>query len=648
MDEKKQYTKRKWKGRIFGLIFAILLSGGLCMMQTQATEKPQAKARMTVTKNAEQSKITVKVTPLTKLKSSERVKIYVWTEWYGKIKAKSYMITRKNGQYKKTFSVADHGGASGTYHILAYVQKGSIDKYATQKSISIDGIQGGNVQITKVDHEAGSCQIKISDLKSVAKITKVKVKAYRKKVGEADEVWYNAQKKGNSWIVNFNTEKHDFSSTKYVFQTSVWDERGVCSVLNEVERTIKVSDKIDVVFDEAQALKTCPLVIKNVRYTNVESLQVDVWSDKNGTDDRKTYSTEYTKNGSYLANLKYANHKNTGKYHAYVYLKLKGEKRKLVKRGSFTVAPITAGKVCLEYQNGQTGSVQVRAEGIVSPAKIKSVNVEAYSLAGGKDDLVNKMAIAGENGMYKSTVSVVEHNFQTGRYQVDMKVTDTRGIVQVFSQKNLELSCSPEYKAKTAFQGIDVSRYQGAINWTQVKAAGTDFVMIQVAYRDGVSGTLAEDRYFKTNIQGALAAGVDVGVYFFSQAITEEEAREEADYAMKLVEEYKITYPICIDSEYRKNGRANSLNAAVRTNVVKAFCKEVSDRGYKAMVYASKSWFEDNLYMSYLSDYEVWLARYNTVPEYTGTFHMWQYTNKGRISGIVGDVDRDICYKRYY
>lgn len=648
MGGKRKYMKHKKKGRILGVIFALLVGMGICMLHTQAAEKTQVKARMTVSKNAEQSKITVKVTPLKKLKSSERVKIYVWTEWYGKIKAKSYIIPRKNGQYKKTFSVSEHEGASGVYHVLAYVQKGTLDKYAVQKSIGIDGIQGGSVGISKVDYEAGSCQITVSDLESVAKITKVKVKAYRKNKGEEDGVWYTAKKKGNRWIADFNTEKHDFSSGKYVFEAKVWDKRGVYSVLNGVEKTIKVSDKIAVVLDETEAQKTCPVLVKNVRYTNVESVQVDIWSDKNGADDRKTYKTEYMKNGSYVADLKYGNHKNTGKYHAYVYLKLNGEKRKLMKRTSFTVAPITAGKVCLEYQNGQTGSVQIRAEKVTTPANIKSVNVESYTVAGGKDDLVRKAAISGEDGMYKSTVSVVEHDFQTGRYQVDLKVTDSRGIVQVFSQKNLELSCSQEYKAKTTFQGIDVSRYQGGINWTQVKAAGIDFVMIQVAYRDGVYGTLAEDRYFKTNIQGALAAGLDVGVYFFSQAVTEDEAREEADYAMELVEQYKITYPICIDSEYRKNGRANSLNAAVRTNVVKAFCKEVSDRGYKAMVYASKSWFEDNLYMNYLSDYEVWLARYNSVPEYTGTFHMWQYTNKGRVSGIIGDVDRDICYKRYY
>ncbi len=646
MDEKKEYIS--YKGRILSIIFALLFSTVICMISTQAGETTQVKARMTVSKNSEQSKITVKVTPLKKIKSSEHIKIYVWTEWYGKVKAKSYLLTKKNGQYKKTFSISEHEGACGTYHILSYVQRGTVDKYIMQKSIDIDGIQGGDVGITKVDHEAGSCQIKVSNLESVTSITKVKVKAYRKNKKEEDEVWYTAKKKGESWIADFNTEKHGFSSGKYVFEAKAWDKRGVSVELKPIEKNIRVSNKITLLFDETKAEKTCPILVKNVRYTDVENIQLDIWSDKNGADDRKTYKTEYLKNGSYTTDLKYGSHKNTGKYHAYVYLKSYGEKRKLIKRTTFIVAPITAGKVCLEYQNGQTGSVQIRAEKVFSPAKIKSANVEAYTVAGGKDDLVRKKAISGDEGMYKSTVSVVEHDFQTGRYQVDLKITDTRGIVQVFSQKNLELSCSQEYKAKNVFQGIDVSRYQGNINWTQVKAAGIDFAMIQVAYRDGVYGTLAEDKCFKNNIQGALAAGIDVGVYFFSQAITEDEAKEEADYAMKLVEQYKITYPICIDSEYRKNGRANSLNAAVRTNVVKAFCQEVSEHGYRAMVYASKSWFEDNLYMNYLSDYEVWLARYHTVPEYTGTFHMWQHTNKGRVSGIMGDVDRDICYKRYY
>lgn len=634
--------------KILLLSVAFLMGISMCVLPGNAAAKNPVQARMTVSKNPQQTKITVKVKFLKKLKSTEHLKLYVWTEWYGKIKAKSYIVRPKNGQYTKTFSIAEHGNASGNYHVMAYVQRGSIDRFVTQKAVCIDGIQSGSVRISNVDNEAGSCQIKVYDVKSVAEITKVKIRAYRKKLGEQDEVWYTAKKKGEQWVLDFDTQEHDFASGKYVFEAKVWDERGVSQMLKGVEKTIKVSDKIGVVFDESEAEKTCPLTVKNVRYTDVENVQVDIWSEKNGADDRKTYKMKYQKNGSYVTNLKYANHKNTGKYNAYIYVKYNGEKRKLVKRTSFTVAPIVAGRINFEYQNGQTGSVQIKAEQVKSPTKITEVNVESHCLAGGRNDLVSKRAIAGENGMYKSNISVVEHNFQTGRYQVDVKVTDERGIVQIFSKKNLDLSFSQDYRNKTSFQGIDVSRYQGGINWSQVKAAGIDYAMIQVAYRDGTSGMLMEDRYFRTNIQGALAAGLEVGVYFFSQAITEEEAKQEADYAMKLVEPYKITYPICIDSEYRKNGRANSLNAAVRTNVVKAFCKEVSDAGYKGMVYASKSWFEDNLYMSYLSDYEVWLARYYVVPEYTGTFHMWQYTNKGRVAGISTDVDRDICYKRYY
>ena len=117
MDEKKEYIS--YKGRILSIIFALLFSTVICMISTQAGETTQVKARMTVSKNSEQSKITVKVTPLKKIKSSEHIKIYVWTEWYGKVKAKSYLLTKKNGQYKKTFSISEHEGACGTYHILS-------------------------------------------------------------------------------------------------------------------------------------------------------------------------------------------------------------------------------------------------------------------------------------------------------------------------------------------------------------------------------------------------------------------------------------------------------------------------------------------------------------------------------------------------
>ena len=193
-------------------------------------------------------------------------------------------------------------------------------------------------------------------------------------------------------------------------------------------------------------------------------------------------------------------------------------------------------------------------------------------------------------------------------------------------------------------KGIDVSKWQADIDWKAVAGAGIDFAIIRVGYRGSETGVLVEDPYFKANIAGATKAGVKVGVYFFTQAINEAEAVEEASMAMELVKGYRLDYPIYIDTEW-SGGRADNLNKTNRTKIVKAFCKTVQNGGYKAGVYASKYWYLDNLHVDELKDYTIWVAQYNTECTYTGKYDMWQYTDKGRVPGIKGNVDLNICYK---
>jgi GH25 family lysozyme M1 (1,4-beta-N-acetylmuramidase)/uncharacterized protein YjdB len=194
--------------------------------------------------------------------------------------------------------------------------------------------------------------------------------------------------------------------------------------------------------------------------------------------------------------------------------------------------------------------------------------------------------------------------------------------------------------------GIDVSRHNGTIDWNAVKASGVDFVIIRCGYRGSSTGALIEDQNFKTNIKGATAAGLKVGVYVFSQAINEVEAVKEASLAVSLVKGYNLTYPIFIDTE-SSGGRADQIDKATRTAVVNAFCQTVIAGGYKAGVYASKSWYEDNLNVSALGNYKIWLAQYAAAPTYKSKYDMWQYSSKGKISGINGNVDLNYSYLGY-
>ena len=192
--------------------------------------------------------------------------------------------------------------------------------------------------------------------------------------------------------------------------------------------------------------------------------------------------------------------------------------------------------------------------------------------------------------------------------------------------------------------GIDISKHNGTVDWNAVKNAGVEFVILRCGYRGSTSGVLVEDEKFRTNIKGATAAGLKVGIYFFSQAVNEMEAVEEASLTLSLIKGHKISYPVYIDVE-AANGRADGLSAAERTKVVKAFCETVRDSGYTAGVYSNKNWFAEKMDTGAFGNYRIWLAQYTESPTYTGRYEMWQYSSRGTIPGIKGDVDLNICYQ---
>lgn len=198
--------------------------------------------------------------------------------------------------------------------------------------------------------------------------------------------------------------------------------------------------------------------------------------------------------------------------------------------------------------------------------------------------------------------------------------------------------------------GIDVSTFQGEIDWAQVKAAGVEFAMLRAGGRGyGEHGTIYEDSSFIQNIQGALGAGVEVGVYFFSQAVTEEEAREEAQSVLNWISPYQITYPLVFDWETVEDSaaRTHNLDPEIVTACAKAFCDEVEAAGHTAMVYFNRHQGYSVYNLAELGGYEFWLAGYTTIPDFTYSFQMWQYSNTGTVPGIEGPVDLNICMVDY-
>ena len=204
------------------------------------------------------------------------------------------------------------------------------------------------------------------------------------------------------------------------------------------------------------------------------------------------------------------------------------------------------------------------------------------------------------------------------------------------------------------YKGIDVSKFQNDIDWKVVRNQ-VDFSIIRIGYRGYSNGSIKEDRYYAKNIKEATENNINCGVYFFSQAINEKEGIEEANWVLDKINGYNIKYPIAIDTEWSndsKDGRADNISKDARTQAIKGFCKTIKSKGYIPIIYASKDWIKNQINLGELSEYDVWLAHYvSGAPikktDYTGKYSIWQYTSSGTIKGISGNVDIDICYKKY-
>lgn len=196
-------------------------------------------------------------------------------------------------------------------------------------------------------------------------------------------------------------------------------------------------------------------------------------------------------------------------------------------------------------------------------------------------------------------------------------------------------------------QGIDVSSHQEVIDWDQVRASGVEFAMIRCGYRGYQYGYINKDLYFDRNMQEAKRVGIKVGVYFYSQAIDPEEAREEADFTLSQIKNYELDLPVVFDmeeSETGENGRILSLSKEEKTECAVTFLHRIQNAGYTPMVYNSTMLFDELFITEYLQEFETWVAEYGSYPRYPYVFSMWQYTSQGTVPGIEGGTDMDIMF----
>lgn len=197
--------------------------------------------------------------------------------------------------------------------------------------------------------------------------------------------------------------------------------------------------------------------------------------------------------------------------------------------------------------------------------------------------------------------------------------------------------------------GIDVSYHQGDIDWEAVKADGVDFAMLRLGYRGYESGQINVDERFHEYADGALGAGLDIGVYFYSQAVTPEEAVEEAEAVLNEIGDYEIMYPVVFDWEIvgDESARTNVVSADVLNECAASFCNRIARGGHIPMVYSVKKMALTKFDMSRLAGFDFWLAEYRDIPEYPYYFTMWQYASDGHVNGIEGEVDLNMSLVDY-
>jgi len=200
----------------------------------------------------------------------------------------------------------------------------------------------------------------------------------------------------------------------------------------------------------------------------------------------------------------------------------------------------------------------------------------------------------------------------------------------------------------TSHKGIDVSKFQGEIDWEAVAADGVEFAFIRVGNRGyGAEGKLLEDDMFETNIEGALQAGIKVGVYFYTQALNEEEVLAEAQLVLQKIAPYKVECPVVFDVEKVSgaNGRMNALSAKDRTDLTLLFCETIKEAGYEPMIYYNMEMGTLMLELERLEEYEKWFAYYNPDLYYPYDYKIWQYSHSGKVNGIKGEVDMNISFE---
>lgn len=230
---------------------------------------------------------------------------------------------------------------------------------------------------------------------------------------------------------------------------------------------------------------------------------------------------------------------------------------------------------------------------------------------------------------------IAMNSYNTENFRID------NGFMAYFDDKDNKIS----------HFGCDLSYHNDDVNWDELAASGCEFVFLRIGYRGYTEGGLVKDEKFDEYAKEAKRVGINLGVYFFTQSTTVEEAVEEAEYVIEVLDGMTLEYPIAYDTEHVNDSSARTNKADIsdelRSQMCIAFCEKIKENGYYPIIYASENWMRRNMDLKMLTDYEFWAPQYLDENDFLFDFTIWQYTEEGSIPGVKGDVDLDISMVDY-
>lgn len=328
---------------------------------------------------------------------------------------------------------------------------------------------------------------------------------------------------------------------------------------------------------------------------------------------------------------------------------------------SYNLYKLNKHDTTVSGENTEPDTVITDNDTSISDEALSDIKDEAYYL--GRDNVLSSIKSMMENG--ETTLQMLRTLYpeyliynQTGGFvfkdiNKNLAMNDYKDSGFKLIENDYGVPTNVEYYEDdklASYTGIDVSKHNGNIDWAKVKASGIDFAILRAGNRGyGSEGKLITDDSFEKNAKEATANGIPIGAYIFSEAVTVEEALEEANLVLSLIEPYNITYPVIIDIEEIQNddGRNEALSPAELTDVVLAFCNRIKEAGYTPMIYCNLKGFIGMLEFERLEGIEKWYAYYGNELYFPYDVSMWQYTSTGKVDGVSGDVDLNISFKNY-